>query len=160
MPASCSVSAIHRAVELHFRRLLEGQAAPSTAELLDEYREGWKDHSAPIRFGKDEDDSSLNSLADKMLTAFSTSDVAKPTGRILAVEESLRGEIVPGLPDLLGRVDLIVEEPDELVIWIGRRAAPGIRRTRYRTRPSSSFFTVSWPKTSHRASESGWNSRC
>jgi CRISPR/Cas system-associated exonuclease Cas4 (RecB family) len=117
-------SAIHRAVEHHFRRLLEGQTAPSTEELLAEYKEGFKDHSVPIRFGKDEDASSLNSLAEKMLTAFSTSDVARPTGRILAVEETLRGQIVPGLPDLLGRVDLIVEEQEELVIcdWKTSRA--------------------------------------
>jgi putative RecB family exonuclease len=117
-------SAIHRAVERHFRQLLEGQAAPSTEELLAEYSEGFKDHSAPIRFGKDEDDLSLNSLAVKMLTAFSNSDVARPKGRILAVEESLRGSVIPGLPDLLGRVDLIVEEPEELVIsdWKTSRA--------------------------------------
>ena len=33
-----------------------------------------------------------------------------------AVEETLRGELLPGLPPLLGRVDLIVETPDELVV--------------------------------------------
>ena len=117
-------SAIHRAVELHFRRLMEGQAAPSVDELLAEYRAGWNDQSAPIRFGKDEDSDSLGSLAEKILKAFSANDVARPTGRILAVEESLRGPVIPGLPDLLGRVDLIVEEPDELVIldWKTSRA--------------------------------------
>jgi CRISPR/Cas system-associated exonuclease Cas4 (RecB family) len=117
-------SAIHRAVEHHFRRLLEGQPAPTTAELLAEYREGWKDHTAPIRLGKDEDDGSLASLAEKMLKTFSQSDVAKPRGHILAVEESLRGALIPGMPDLLGRVDLIVEEPDALLIadWKTSRA--------------------------------------
>lgn len=117
-------SAIHRAVELHFRRLMEGQAAPYIEELLAEYRAGWNDQLAPIRFGKDEDNASLGSLAEKMLRAFSASDVARPTGRILAVEESLRGPVIPGVPDLLGRVDLIIEEPNELVVldWKTSRA--------------------------------------
>src|SRR5262249_7248125 len=53
-------SAIHRAIEHHFRRLLEGQAAPSVGELLAEYRAGWTDHAAPIRFGRDEDETSLD----------------------------------------------------------------------------------------------------
>ena len=117
-------SAIHRAVEHHFRRLLEGQLAPGADELLAAYQEGWKEHSAPIRFGKDEDSESFSSLAERMLKAFSESEIAQPSGRILAVEESLRGQVIPGLPDLLGRVDLIVEEPDELVIcdWKTSRA--------------------------------------
>jgi len=117
-------SAIHRAIEHHFRRLLEGQAAPSKEVLLAEYQLGWQDHSAPIRFAKDEDAASFDGVAERMLTAFANSDLAKPRGRILAVEETLRGEIIPGLPDLLGRVDLIVEEPDELIIsdWKTSRA--------------------------------------
>jgi RecB family exonuclease len=117
-------AAIHRAIEHHFRRLLEGQAAPSLAELLAEYALGWQDHSAPIRFAKDEDISSFDALADRMLWTFATSGLAQPTGRILAVEETLRGDVIPGLPDLLGRVDLIVEEPNELLIsdWKTSRA--------------------------------------
>src|SRR6187401_393778 len=100
-------SAIHRAVEHHFRRMLEGQPAPSAEELLAEYREGWKDHTAPIRFGKDEQAGSFDSLSERMLQAFAASELARPAGRILAVEETLRGPVIPGLPDVLGRVDLI-----------------------------------------------------
>src|SRR5204863_3352303 len=51
-----------------------------------------------------------------MLEAFAVSSLAIPTGRILAVEEQLRGLVIPGLPDLLGRVDLIIETDAELVI--------------------------------------------
>lgn len=109
-------SAIHRALEHHFRRLLEGQAAPSTSELVVEYRKGWGDHRAPVRLGKDEDEAAFHTLAAKLLQTFAESEVAKPKGHILAVEETLRGQIVAGLPDLLGRVDLIVEEPEALVI--------------------------------------------
>lgn len=117
-------SAIHRAVEHHFRRLLEGEPAPSRDELIAHYREGWNDRSAPIRFSKDDNADSFNVLADRMLQAFAASSIARPAGRILAVEETLRGNVIPGLPDVLGRVDLILETPDELVIsdWKTSRA--------------------------------------
>jgi putative RecB family exonuclease len=44
------------------------------------------------------------------------SELAKPVGTILGVEEELRGPIVPGCPDVLGRIDLIVEEADAVVV--------------------------------------------
>jgi RecB family exonuclease len=117
-------SAIHRAVESHFRRLLEGDAPPSPSELLAEYRLGWKDRTRLVRFGKDENTNTLDALASRMLQAFATSELARPRGTILAVEETLRGNLIPGLPDLLGRVDLIVEEAEELLIadWKTSRA--------------------------------------
>jgi putative RecB family exonuclease len=109
-------SAVHRAIELHFQRLLEQGRPPTQEELLGAYRDGWDDHSLPIRFGKDEQASSFDDLATRMLTAFTQSDLAQPNGRILGIEESLRGETIPGLPEVLGRVDLIWETKDELVI--------------------------------------------
>ncbi len=117
-------SAIHHAVEHHFRRLLEGEPAPSRDELFAQYREGWNDRTAPIRFGKDDKADAFDALADRMLQAFATNSIAQPAGRILAVEETLRGSIIPGLPDVLGRVDLILETPDDLVItdWKTSRA--------------------------------------
>ena len=51
-----------------------------------------------------------------MLSAFQASEVSKPVGTIIGIEEELRGELVPGCPDLLARVDLIVEEEDALVV--------------------------------------------
>lgn len=33
---------------------------------------------------------------------------------MLAIEEELRGGLFPGSPDLPGRVDLIIETPEEL----------------------------------------------
>jgi hypothetical protein len=58
-------------------------------------------------------------MARRMLTAFQANQLANPEGKILAVEETLQGELLPGLPPLLGRVDLIVETPKELVISDG-----------------------------------------
>src|SRR5262249_21407601 len=39
-----------------------------------------------------------------------------PVGTILAIEEEFRGLLIPGCPDLLARVDLIVETADALQV--------------------------------------------
>jgi CRISPR/Cas system-associated exonuclease Cas4 (RecB family) len=51
-----------------------------------------------------------------MLAAFRAHEIAQPGGTILAVEETLRGAVIPGLPDMLGKVDLIVETEEALVV--------------------------------------------
>jgi hypothetical protein len=51
-----------------------------------------------------------------MLKTFSECELARPAGKILAVEETLRGALIPGLPDVLGRVDLILETEQELIV--------------------------------------------
>jgi hypothetical protein len=51
-----------------------------------------------------------------MFAAFQASDFAQPAGRILGVEEELRASIVPGCPKLLGRLDLVVETPDAVIV--------------------------------------------
>jgi RecB family exonuclease len=116
--------AIHRAIEHHFQSLLENNAAPSQEVLLAEYRAGWQDHILPIRFSKVEQAASFDDLAVRMLKAFSASDLSKPAGKIIAIEETLRGELIPGLPDVLGRVDLILETEQELIVadWKTSRA--------------------------------------
>lgn len=118
-------SALHRALECHFREILADGEPPSVEQMLAEYQAGWTERdSEMIRFGSGESRASLDSLARRMLTKFHASDIATPQGRILAIEETLRGCTIPGLPDLLARVDLIVEEPDALVIkdWKTSRA--------------------------------------
>jgi hypothetical protein len=55
-------------------------------------------------------------LADRLLRSFLQSDIAHPKGAILGVEEEIRGEIIPGCPDLLARIDLIVDAGNELVV--------------------------------------------
>lgn len=117
-------NAIHRAIELHFRRLLESSDAATQDELLREYHSAWQEQALPVNFSKDERADSFDDLAQRMLTAFAQSDLAKPVGHILAVEETLRGQLIPGLPDLLGKVDLILETPTELLVtdWKTSRA--------------------------------------
>ena len=109
--------AIHRAVEHHFRELLAGNSAPDLDSLLAEYNDAWQDTRLDcVSFNKGDDFNTLGRLADRMLRAFQASDFAKPNGTIIGVEEEFRGEIVPGCPDLLARVDLVIDRGDELAI--------------------------------------------
>ena len=110
-------SAIHAAVEFFFSQQLAGEEAPSLDELLDVYQQSWRDRSEQeVRFAKTETADSLHQLADRMLAAFLASDLTNQAGRILGVEEELRGELSPELPDLLGRVDLLLETDDAVVV--------------------------------------------
>ena len=108
---------MHRSIEFHFRELLSGNPPPHSDALLGEFWEGWKERDLEqVRFGKGEDRDSLGLLAERILAAFQQSEVAQPSGQILAVEEEARGPVVPGCPDVLGRVDLIVDTGSELVV--------------------------------------------
>lgn len=110
-------SAVHRAVEHHFNELMAGNEPPTLDALFGEYDRHWAEADPQVvQFCKDDDVESLSKLATKMFTAFQTSSLARPTGRIIGVEEELRGNIVAGCPDLLGRIDLIEETADELVV--------------------------------------------
>ena len=55
-------------------------------------------------------------LAVKVLRAFLASDSAGLPGHVLGIEEEISGLLVEGVPDLLGRVDLVTEEKDSLTI--------------------------------------------
>jgi CRISPR/Cas system-associated exonuclease Cas4 (RecB family) len=76
----------------------------------------WTERDAELNLFEQDERATLADTAARMLAAFQAHDMARPTGQILAVEETLRGPVIPGLPDLLGRVDLFVEERDALVI--------------------------------------------
>ena len=110
-------SAIHAAVEFYFSQQLAGEAEPSLDELLDVYQQSWRDRAEQeVRFNKSETADSLHGLADRMLGAFLASDLTKQDGTIIGVEEELRGELPGELPDLLGRVDLLLETDDAVVV--------------------------------------------
>lgn len=110
-------SAIHQGIEHFFNELMSGGEPPSIEALLGEYDRHWQgvEHT-DVKFGKGEDRASLGTLAQRVFAAFQVSDFAKPKGRILGVEEELRTAIIAGCPDLLGRLDLIVETDDALVV--------------------------------------------
>ena len=108
---------IHSAVEQHYQSILSGDPKPDLDALLFAYRSAWLPHEPDaIQFGSTETRASLDALASKMLTAFLRSPAASVQGRVLGVEEEIRGMLVEGTPDLYGRVDLLTEDADSLVI--------------------------------------------
>jgi putative RecB family exonuclease len=108
---------IHTAVEQHFQAILSGDPKPDLDALLFAYRGAWLPHDPDaISFGSKETRESLDDLAARMLTAFLASDQARVSGRVLGVEEEIRGMLVEGVPDLHGRVDLLTEDSDSLVV--------------------------------------------
>lgn len=110
-------TALHRAIQNHFERQLEGQPDADVATLMDAFQEGWDSYmDQRILFGKGEDRNTLVHMAERLLAAFLRSDFSRPPGVILGVEEELRGAIVPGCPDLLARLDLIVDTGHELIV--------------------------------------------
>jgi len=108
---------IHSVVEQHFQAALSGDPKPDLDALLFSYRSAWLPHDPDaIQFGSTETRASLDALAARMLTAFLNSPAASVVGRVLGVEEEVRGELMPGVPDLYGRVDLLTEDSESLVI--------------------------------------------
>jgi len=110
-------TAIHAAIEHHLRQQLEGQPAEKQ-RLLEVFRESWSEElpgaGVPIRFNQNETEESLFEQAERMIGAYLDSELASLPGRLIAVEESLRGEIDPDLPDVLARVDAVWQDDEGL----------------------------------------------
>ena len=85
--------AIHAALELHYRAMLEGLTVTHGA-LLSAYHDAWRRQkeqtcsSVAVRFIKGDDDDTVHVLADRMLRAFVNSPLAKPKGKILGLRSS------------------------------------------------------------------------
>lgn len=110
-------SAIHAALEHFYRERMQGSQRPPLESLNDAYLAAWQPFDdREIRFGSDEDRHSLDNLATRILTTFHGSELAGAPGRVLGIEEEFRGELIPGCPEILARVDLLVETPDALVV--------------------------------------------
>jgi hypothetical protein len=71
---------------------------------------------APGKLSKTETLETLAVLAGKIITAFLASDLTSLDGTILGVEEELRGKLLDGVPDLLGRVDRLLENHDTISV--------------------------------------------
>ena len=109
--------AIHAAVEQFYQAQLSGDLQPDVEKLLYTFRSAWLPHDPDaITFGAKETRESLDELAARMLTAFLASPAASVQGRVLGVEEEIRGMLIEGVPDLYGRVDLLTEDSDSLVV--------------------------------------------
>ena len=108
---------IHTAIEQHFQAILSGDRLPSTDQLMFAYRAAWLPYAPDaVRYASKDTRTSLDALACRMLKAFQRSSLSSVTGRVLGVEEELRGQLAEGMPDLLGRVDLLTEDDDRLLV--------------------------------------------
>ena len=109
-------SCLHRAVQHRFEQLMMGREADLDT-LLAVFQDEWEAfEDRNIRYGDGESRDEIGRMADRLLKEFLKSDFARPQGDIIGVEEELRGEVIPGCPDLLARVDLIVDTGNEVVI--------------------------------------------
>jgi putative RecB family exonuclease len=109
-------TALHAAVERHFVSILEGEAPPDLDTLLSTFWYTWQEEEKPIHFNKKEDLDTIGHLADRMLRAFQASSFARPEGRIIGIEEELRGLVAENSPEFEARVDLIIQTNEALVI--------------------------------------------
>lgn len=110
-------SGMHAAIEAHFKAILTGGELPSMEMMMHVFDSAWNESArAPVVFGKDEDRADSRELAGRMLTAFLESDIARPEGTVLGIEEEVRGPITASVPDLLARIDLILLTDDAVVI--------------------------------------------
>jgi putative RecB family exonuclease len=110
-------TAIHAALEYWFEEQLAGNSRPDFDLLLAAYQQEWQQRDlGGIEFGKKENLDSLTQLAERVLKTFIESEFATVEGQILGVEEELRDSIIDGCPDLLARLDLIVETDEAVVI--------------------------------------------
>lgn len=111
-------AALHAGLEFHFNELLAGNSPPGLDALLGVFWDSWRDQGEhrTIVFGSGEDINSIGSLADRMFRAFQSSDFSRPQGTIIGVEEEIRAELLPGVPELLARIDLLIETEEELTV--------------------------------------------
>jgi len=109
--------AVHAALEVFFRHHLATGRALGLEALLASYHEHWsRAEIETIRFRSGDDLVVLGRLAERMLASFVASDLARPDGLILGIEEELQAPVLEGVPDLLARLDLLVDAGDELVL--------------------------------------------
>jgi len=109
-------TAFHSAIECHFRSILEGQPLLDLDTLLAIFWDAWHAEEKPIHFNKKEDLNSIGHLADRMLRAFQASDFARPEGRVIAIEEKIRGVVSDSCPEFVARIDLITQTDEALVV--------------------------------------------
>jgi RecB family exonuclease len=124
---------VHAAIEAWFTARMLGDPEPGLDAMLSAFWDEWRccNEDTPVKFGKNEDVKSIDDLARRVLTAFVAIDAARPDGWIVGIEEELRGPLIDGVPDLLGRIDLITETDKELVIvdWKTSRSKWSVEQT-------------------------------
>ena len=107
-------SAFHSAAQHYYEQQLAGVVCEASElyDVFDQARNDERNAGLPVKYNKTENEEQLLELSQRMLAAFLESELAKPKGQVIGVEETLTGSISPDLPDLLARIDLIVQRED------------------------------------------------
>ena len=109
-------SAIHSALDVYFQEHLARRSLDLDA-LLAVYHESWsRADLQDVRFGKTETMTSMGQLAERMLQAFLRSDLFRPDGSIIGIEEEMQAPVIADCPDLFARLDLMVEDEAAMTI--------------------------------------------
>lgn len=108
--------AFHEAVEEALAGLMVGSVSPApelvaiVARSLEE-----QDRDIPIQFADEGGTDAMLELATRMLTAWTSWE--RPEARIIGIEHAFEVELAPGLPALVGRID-ILEDHGEDGLWL------------------------------------------
>lgn len=111
-------SGVHAAIEHHFQQIMEVGALPSLDELLQVFDGSWDKETKdlPVTYPRGQDCETIRSTAERMIEQFMTSPHADPGGEIVGIEESFRVVLADDLPDLMGRIDMVTRQGNELCI--------------------------------------------
>ena len=93
-------SAIHNCLEAFFREHLSAKRFLGIDALMAVYHETWIGNDlANVRFSKDETIAGQGQLAERMLRAFLNSELSRPVGSIIGIEEEIRAPVIADCPD-------------------------------------------------------------
>jgi hypothetical protein len=115
--------AFHRVVEMIHRARIEGRPIPDHGALLNCYQDEWSLATAlgiPVVYAKTEDELSLRDMASRMISAYRehllAADALHPPAQIVAIEHAERFRLLPDVPPIEMRVDLLEIDRDGQVI--------------------------------------------
>lgn len=111
-------SGVHAAIEHHFQQIMQVGALPSLGELLEVFDRCWGKEvkDLPVTYPRGHDRETIRLTAERMLEQFIASPHAQPDGEIVGIEESFRVVLAEDLPDLMGRIDMVTRQGNELCI--------------------------------------------
>jgi hypothetical protein len=107
-------SAFHRAVEAIHQARIEGSPIPTLEMLLQEYDSAWIEATAnglSVNQAKEEDAKSLRVMAERMLSVYrehviTTAEQSRSV-QIIGIEHAARFELLPNIPPMEMRLDLL-----------------------------------------------------
>lgn len=120
-PASLTFgSAFHHTFQHLHQARLTGLPIPSEGDLMDAFDAGWHaetEKGPPVKFGKEETLESLHELAERMVGAYRRHVLEGPHGgHVLAIEEAERFRLLPDVPPIEMRLDLLEIQGEDLIV--------------------------------------------